>query len=159
MAVDTDRLECFLRTPAEAMRVAVRASGVCADPVRVASGLAELLLNAVEHGNLRIGHELKFNLLQFPEAFDAEVMRRLAQPQFARRRVRLVRIRAAQGWCFEIEDEGDGFDWRMWLAGDAAARRSRPCGRGIVLAAQLCAAPLEYVGNGNRVRVYVPEQA
>lgn len=150
------RLECSLRTPAEAMIVAVRAAGVCADPTRVAAGLAELLVNAVEHGNLGIGHSLKRDLLQVPDAFEAEIMRRLAQPEFDRRRVHLTRSRTAQSWCFEIEDDGDGFDWLKWLADDVATRSSLPCGRGMVLAAHLCGSPLEYLGTGNRVRVCVP---
>jgi len=159
MTADTGRLECSLRTPAEAMIVAVRAAGVCADAPRVASGLAELLVNAVEHGNLGIGHSRKRDLLQVPGAFEAEILRRLAQSEVTLRQVRLVRSRTAQAWCFEIEDEGEGFDWRSWLADDVATRRSLPCGRGIVLAAQLCGAPLEYLGAGNRVRVCVPAQS
>jgi CheY-like chemotaxis protein len=47
------------RTPEAARDLAVVLASACPDPRRVAIGLTELLLNAVEHGNLAIGYREK----------------------------------------------------------------------------------------------------
>ncbi len=142
-----------LRTPDEVWPVAEQAAGPCAAGWTLEAALAELLANAIEHGSLEIGFTAKSALLE-AGTLDAEIVRRLATPPWAQRRVRLVREVRPQGWAFEIEDEGPGFAWREWLV-PAAARRAAPNGRGIALAAKLAGAGFEYLGRGNRVRLVV----
>lgn len=144
------RTHFTLRTPAEARAVAEEAARVCADRWRVAQALTELLVNGIEHGNLGFGHARKTALLH-EGRWDEEVARRLAQPECARRRVRLTRERGADVWLFEIEDDGAGFDWQPFMAPDPA-RSAAPNGRGIALARQLAFSDLAYLGAGNRLR-------
>jgi len=143
-----------LRTVEEARAVAEEAASVCADRWRVTQALTELLVNAVEHGNLGLGNVAKTALLK-QGRWEAEVARRLAQPEYAHRHVRLVREHGAERWHFEIEDEGEGFDWRPFLVSDPA-RSSAPNGRGILLARQLAFGDLTYLGAGNRLRCSAP---
>ncbi len=44
-------------------------------------GLSELLVNAIEHGNLEIGYDEKSRLLQ-SEGWQGEIDRRLALPEY-----------------------------------------------------------------------------
>jgi hypothetical protein len=148
-----DPLDVVLRTHDEARAVAAEAAAVCTNAWGVGEALTELLANAIEHGNLGIGYELKRDLLA-RGAWDAELARRLAVSEQAGRVVRLTRARAPEGWQFEIADEGDGFDWASRCG--TRPEPSAPNGRGILLAQALAGAPLTYVGTGNRVRFLVP---
>lgn len=144
-----------LRTLAEAQLVAERATLECAQPWRVQMALLELLVNAIEHGNLEIDHAHKARLLACGE-WEAEVARRLMLPCYAARQVELTRQRGDGVWNFEIRDGGAGFDWRPWLHADNASR-SAPNGRGILLAQQLGLRNLEYLESGNYLRFTVSD--
>jgi len=151
-----DPLDVVLRTHDEARAVAAEAAAVCANVWGAREALMELLSNAIEHGNLGIGSELKGDLLA-RGTWDAELARRFAVTENARRVVRLTRERGPEGWQFEIVDEGEGFDWAAHRAA-ARAQPSAPNGRGILLAQALAGAVLTYVGKGNRVRFVVPHR-
>lgn len=148
------RTRYVFRTLDEARRVAAEAAAACADRWRVEMALAELLVNAVEHGNLGIGTGRKAELLRAGD-WEAEVARRLALPEFSGRSAWLLRERTDRAWRFEIGDEGAGFDWRACLGPDAA-RSAEPNGRGIALARRLAFADLHYLEPGNRLRCSVP---
>lgn len=148
-----------LRTHAQAHRVADRAAAVCgANSWGVAAALLELLCNAIEHGNLEIGAQCKAMCLR-EGLWEAELRQRQADPLRGGRQVILLRTRCDTGWCFEISDQGGGFDWHVAAAEAAHAAitdPARPCGRGIALATRLSGGTLEYLGNGSRVRLLVP---
>lgn len=146
-----------LRALDEAREAAREAAAVCADPSRVEPGLLELLVNAIEHGNLGIDHARKAELLAGGQ-WEAEVAGRLDMPAFRERKVVLSAWVMAGGWCFEIADDGAGFDWRPWLAADPA-RAAAPNGRGIALARSLCFDELYFLPPGNRVRALVFDAA
>ncbi len=142
-------LSLSIRTLADARNAAQQAAALCAQAQRVEAGLAELLVNAVEHGNLGIDHAHKAALLEAGE-WEAEVARRLDDPKLGRRRARLAVWRTGQGWRFEVTDQGDGFVWSSWLAPDPQ-RSAAPNGRGIALAAGLYFDVLRFHAPGNRV--------
>lgn len=144
-----------LRSLAEARALAERATRECAQPWRARMAVLELLVNAIEHGNLEIDHAAKACLLAQSE-WESEVARRLAQPRYAGREVELTRWRDEGRWRFQIRDQGAGFDWRPWLLADEAQRRAAH-GRGILLARQLGLVDLEYLEPGNCVRFAVPD--
>jgi hypothetical protein len=150
-----DPFDVVLRTHDEARAVAAEAAAVCTNAWGVGEALTELLANAIEHGNLGIGYELKRDLLA-RGAWDAELARRFAVCEQAGRVVRLTRARVPEGWQFEIADEGEGFDWVSRCG--ARPEPSAPNGRGILLAQALSGAILTYVGKGNRVRFVVPQR-
>lgn len=142
-----------LRALEEVEGIAGLAAKGCRNPWRVEVGLTELLVNAVEHGNLAIGCERKRELLTRGE-WEAEISRRLALPEFAGRSVRLSRTCAEGRWTFEISDDGAGFDSRPFLDHDAS-RSASPNGRGIALARGLAFPDLHYLDAGTRLRFSV----
>ena len=56
--------------------VASQVAHLCPEPHRVVTGISELLINALEHGNLKIGYEEKSNLMR-RGMWQIEVDRRL----------------------------------------------------------------------------------
>lgn len=142
-----------LRTLEEVGAIAGLAAIGCRNPWRVEMGLTELLVNAVEHGNLAIGCERKQALLERGK-WESEISRRLEMPEYAGRRVRLSRTSVDGQWTFEISDDGAGFDARPFLLHDAG-RSASPSGRGIALARGLAFPDLHYLGAGNRLRFTV----
>ena len=122
---------------------------------RLAIGLIELFLNAVEHGNLGIGYARKSSLNQ-SGTWTNEVTRRLALPENAEKAVDVIFERKENELHFHVRDEGEGFDWRSYLRFDPD-RAFDTHGRGIALARNLSFARLIYQGNGNHVlAIYVP---
>ena len=124
-------------------------AGMCPVPDTVAPGLSDLMVNAVEHGNLAVTYQEK-SLLKWAGNWESEISRRLALPQF-RDRVAIVRAeRHPDSIVFTISDEGDGFEWSNFLAFDPS-RAFDPNGRGIAMAKMMSFSDLEYQGKGNIV--------
>lgn len=144
-----DYVDAWFRTPDEARRLAAFAARICPDPGRVVLGLSELMLNAVEHGNLAIGYEEKSHLIE-KDALEAEIVRRLDMPEYGVRRARLAIERLAEGYEFTIRDEGSGFRWERYLE-LSPERAFHAHGRGIAMAKALSFDFLEYRGCGNTV--------
>lgn len=138
-----------VRTHVEAQRVAALVSQVCPDPRSAVLGLAELMVNGIEHGNLGITCEQKAELLR-EDRLGEEIRLRQALPQYALRCVNLSFERHVDKLCFEVRDEGDGFDYHKYLELDPA-RAFEPNGRGIALARMMSFNTLEYRGVGNVV--------
>ena len=128
-------------------------ASLCAEPQTVASGLNELLVNAVEHGNLGISYDEK-KRLRMADTWEAEVARRLALPEYRDRQVRVRVTRLPDHLEFTVSDAGAGFDWRRYLDIDPE-RATDPNGRGIAMARMLSFASLCYSGNGNTVTATV----
>jgi anti-sigma regulatory factor (Ser/Thr protein kinase) len=138
-------LEC--RTREEAEGVADVLAGVLPDPLLGRLGLVELLLNAIEHGNLEIGKGLKGRLIR-ERRFEDEVAARLAREPYQARRVH-VRVSVEFPTVeIEIRDEGPGFAWRSELAAEVEAHDG-PNGRGIALVSRTCFPNVEYRDPGN----------
>lgn len=142
-----------LRTLCEARQLAAFLAAQFPDPAAAALGLIELMVNAVEHGNLGISTDEKADLLR-RGVWEQEVQRRLLLPENASKRVRVELCRAARSLTLLIHDDGPGFDWRQYCELDPA-RALEPNGRGIALARQIAFPDLEYLGGGNVARVVV----
>lgn len=122
---------------------------VCPQPERAAQGLLELLINAVEHGNLGISYADKSELLM-RGVWQDEVLRRLQMPEYRDRYVEVSFQRQPDSLAFTIRDQGAGFDWRDYL--DFSPERAFDLhGRGIAMAYKLSIDRLHYQGNGNTV--------
>jgi CheY-like chemotaxis protein/anti-sigma regulatory factor (Ser/Thr protein kinase) len=146
-----------VRTLSEARALAAALGSASADPAAVGLGLVELLVNAIEHGNLGITFEDKAALLACG-AWDDEVQARLARPENAAKFV-LVTCRRTEGRLeVVIRDQGRGFDWRRFLSMDEM-RAFQANGRGISLARQVAFDSLEYRGCGNEVAVSATARA
>src|SRR5262249_28845428 len=100
----TLRLQCRFRTLAEAGKIARLLSGYYPDPLSAYYGLNELMLNAVEHGNLGIGAE-KARLIQ-EGLWREEIERRLTLNENAEKFVHVTLEADATQVCVWIRDQG-----------------------------------------------------
>lgn len=124
-------------------------AGLCPTPDVAAAGLSDLMVNAVEHGNLGISYKEKAQL-KWDGNWENEIARRLSLPEFAGR-VASVKIERTPGMLrFTIADQGDGFAWEKYLDFDPE-RAFDPNGRGIAMARAMIFNELEYQGKGNVV--------
>jgi CheY-like chemotaxis protein len=141
------------RTIEEAGKVAAFLAIHCPDPDAARLGLHELLINAVEHGNLGISHEEKTELVRegtLPE----EIRRRLSDVRYAARAASVRMIVEKTSVSFEIRDQGEGFEYTKFLS-LSADRAFLHHGRGIAIARNLCFDTLDYTPPGNHVRAVV----
>jgi anti-sigma regulatory factor (Ser/Thr protein kinase) len=141
-----------IRTLEEALALARSMAHWFPEPARVAKGLAELLCNAVEHGSLEIGFELKGTLLKQGD-WRREIKRRQAIEPYASRSVEAVFARRKGGWCVVITDEGPGFDWKSHLVVNPT-RAGELHGRGIAHARAASFDHIAYNKAGNRVLAF-----
>ena len=121
----------------------------CPDPSSTVLGLTELLINAIEHGNLGISYEEKSRMESVLE-WTREVDRRLALPENASKHAEVEFERTAKAIQFRIKDDGPGFDWQQYLNVDPQ-RAFDTHGRGIAMANRFSFSRLEYNGRGNEV--------
>lgn len=137
----------------EARDMATMLSNICPDPQRVVVGMAELLINAVEHGNLGITYEEK-GTLKDEGSWLSEVEKRLEMPQYSDKKVTVKIHRNNSKIDFIISDEGEGFEYSDFLDMDPD-RAFDNHGRGIAMSRLLSFDHLEYRGKGNEVLVSV----
>ncbi|MBF0420479.1 MAG: response regulator [Magnetococcales bacterium] len=125
-------------------------------PERIASGLSELLINAIEHGNLGISYQEKTALV-LNDRWQSEVDLRLQHPENAKKVASLEFNRKGKELHFFIKDQGDGFDWQRYLDIDPL-RIVDPHGRGIAMANSMSFTSLHYQGKGNEVLAIFDEE-
>lgn len=143
----------FCRTLDEARLLSLGLAKIFPDPNRVVLGLHELLVNAVEHGNLEISYEEKTKLVTSGR-WQEEIDRRLSEPSFMNRSVSVTFKRSSHEIIVKIRDDGKGFNWKKYV--DFCPERAfDPHGRGIALSKMNSFDSLVYEGSGNTVRVAV----
>jgi DNA-binding response OmpR family regulator len=145
-----------LKTFSEARRVANYISRFSIDPNKYIVGLTALIINAIEHGNLEIGFDLK-NKLLVENKYDEEVERRLQNPLYGNRKVKVELERKETSNIFSviIRDEGKGFNWQDYMDFDPN-RMADPNGRGIAMANIMSPGIVEFWGKGNVVIYNMP---
>lgn len=137
----------------EAKMLSQSLARVCPEPGKVLTGLQELMVNAIEHGNLGITYAEKGQLI-LAGTWEEEVKRRLSFPEFSRRFVTVHFQRLPDKLVVTIQDQGAGFDWRDFL--DFSPERVFDLhGRGIAMARLMSFDRLEYQGSGNTVSAVV----
>lgn len=124
-------------------------AAMCPNPDVVAPGLSDLMINAVEHGNLGVTYREK-SLLKWEGDWEQEIARRLRLPQFQDRFATIRADRSTGDVVFTITDQGEGFEWQRYLNFDPD-RAFDPNGRGIAMARMMSFASVEYEGKGNVV--------
>ncbi len=129
--------------------VASQVAHLCPEPHRVVTGISELLINALEHGNLKIGYAEKGNLMR-NGLWQIEVERRLGASENIGGYIELEFYVAADTVQIRIRDQGQGFDWTPYMDFDPG-RAFDSHGRGIAVARLSSFDDLEYVGDGNEV--------
>ena len=112
-------------------------------------GLWELLVNAVEHGNLGITYEEKTKLNEEND-WSEEIRRRMDLEENRQKKV-VVKFRNTENEIrFYIKDEGKGFEWEKYLE-LCPSRAFDSHGRGIATARIYCFDHVKYLGKGNEV--------
>jgi CheY-like chemotaxis protein/anti-sigma regulatory factor (Ser/Thr protein kinase) len=135
-------------TPQDAAAFVGAVAQLSNDPDKIGKALLELVLNAVEHGNLGIGYDVKAKLVA-EGGFDQEVERRLALPENAAKRVEIRCQEKEDSFVLVIIDHGKGFKWQDYLDFEPI-RLTDPNGRGIAVA-KLMGLNFHYTGSGNQV--------
>ncbi len=112
-------------------------------------GLREIVVNAVEHGNLGISFDKKTELLK-SGTWQNEIERRIGTTEL-RDRFATVEFRlAGDTFRIDVTDQGDGFDWTAYID-PRSAPAAQLHGRGISLALGGEFSAVEYRGAGNEV--------
>lgn len=143
------RAEFRYRTLPEARDLALLLADASMAPERTVNGYSELLINAVEHGNLGISYAEKGQLLR-EDRWGIEVETRLQHPQYSDRIVNVTLEKTATASIVTITDRGDGFDWQAYLE-FSPERVFDLHGRGIAMSKATSFDSLEYLGNGSSV--------
>ena len=147
------RAEFCFKTLSEAQQMALLLANISMDVSRTLNGYLELLVNAVEHGNLGISYAEK-GLLLLEERWEKEINARLLAPEYADYRVTVTLEKTATALTVTITDQGAGFDWRDYLEFNPA-RAFDLHGRGIAMSKAMSFDSIEYLGNGNAVQTMV----
>ncbi|MBB6480026.1 response regulator [Spirochaeta isovalerica] len=145
--------EIELKAPGEALRVASFFTQYT-DYDKASIGLSELLLNAIEHGNLGIGYDMKEELIM-DDRFDEEIRNRLNAPENIDKTVKVIFEKTSDSIKISISDRGSGFDYNNFLRLDPDTIFNVH-GRGVAMAKLIFENRLEFSGNGNTVEIILP---
>ena len=142
-----------LKTLSEAQLITQEIIQKLALQPRVYIGLLELLINAIEHGNLEIDYAQKTKLIEAKQ-WQQEIARRYTQTPYKDRFVKIVVDEIDNYYVITIEDQGAGFDWLHYtnVLGEVSEEKH---GRGILIAQMISFQQLEYLGKGNKVKCYL----
>lgn len=121
----------------------------CKNNINILVSLSELMLNAVEHGNLEINHDAKAELVLSGKLWE-EINRRMSMPEYGSRKVIVTLRKNERETIINIKDEGKGFDWKEYVDFDPL-RMTNPSGRGLAIAHIMSPGSIEFPGNGNEV--------
>jgi DNA-binding response OmpR family regulator len=139
------------RTIPEGDLIAIHIASACKQP-DAALGLRELMVNAVEHGNLGITYDEKSALMETGE-LESERERRLSLPENSDKRVQVTLQRILGFLEVTISDTGPGFDFCRYMTMDED-RLLDSHGRGVLMATATL--EVEYLPPGNQVRIRLP---
>lgn len=125
----------------------------CPEPNKTVTGLSELLVNAIEHGNLGISYDEKTELIKSENLLN-EVETRLALEENKDKHVKIEYERNDNEIAFQITDCGVGFDYEKFMNIDLT-KVFDSHGRGIAMAKLLSFSEIQYFNPGNKVRATI----
>ncbi len=140
-------------TLAEAESLSVFMANCFPDPGRVLPGLGELMINAIEHGNIGVGYDGKHKLIE-SGTWRAEIERLQTLPEHAEKTACATISRKEDGIYVVIEDTGEGFEWKKFMTIDPS-RAGDNHGRGIAQARAVSFDKLTYNEQGNKAVAFV----
>ncbi|MDB2414640.1 response regulator [Rickettsiales bacterium] len=114
-------------------------------------GLAEIIINAVEHGNLGITYEEKTQFI-LDRTWRKEIEKRQQMPEYIDKKVTIYYHNAEDSYRVTILDEGKGFDWKQYISMNPS-RATDNHGRGIAKAKLTSFDEIIYNDVGNKVTV------
>ena len=134
----------------EAREVTTYIATLFPEPQKVVLGVSELLVNAIEHGNLGIEYDQKTELHKNKQ-WEEEVARLVNLPENKDKLVRVTyEYQKDDIIKLHIKDDGNGFNWRSFLE-LSPERAVDNHGRGIAMANAISFDSIEYLGAGNEV--------
>lgn len=140
---DLEKLPYFIN------QAVLNAQSVCPDVDMLKMALGEMILNAVEHGNLNIGMDEKARAVK-KGTFEDLLEQRKKDPELARRVVTLEVFMDRDLLEYIVTDQGDGFDYRKEFDPDPHSHIGS--GLGVQIARSFFS-EVTYEGSGNRVRL------
>ncbi len=143
--------EFEFQTLSQAKDVANAVSICFPKPRNMVGPIMELLVNAVEHGNLGINFDEKSGLI-LDGMWEDEIEYRMDMPQNKDKKVKVLLTKNENQIELRIKDDGEGFDPTPFIKLDSE-RAHKVNGRGIYLAG-LEFDKIEFVGAGNEVVCY-----
>ena len=142
-----------LQTLNEADQLARVLADNCPEPDKVIQGISELLINAIEHGNLNIQYAEKARLKKSGK-WREEVEHRLRKKEYLNKKARVQFHKNNNSISIMVSDQGQGFDWKQYL--EFSPERAFDCnGRGIAMANMLSFDELLYNETGNEVTAII----
>lgn len=141
------------RTLEEARSLASLISNACPEPNKIIMGLSELMINAVEHGNLGITYDEK-SQLNNNGTWQEEINNRLQLIENLNKTASINYQRHTDYIEITVSDQGEGFNWQEYLDFDPN-RGMDNHGRGIAVANKLSFSSLQYHGKGNEVKARI----
>jgi two-component system, cell cycle response regulator len=118
------------------------------DPEGCITAVHELLMNAIEHGNLGIGCDHKTDLIMMGKWRD-EITRRLNEPDLAARTVDIRLEQEGNMRRLHIADQGQGFNVEEYMEAKIPTRK--PNGRGLWIAFNSAFSRVAFNEKGNAV--------
>ena len=120
------------------------------DPFNVQIGIHELLLNALEHGNLAIDEQEKIALVRAGR-WQQEIERRLQLPEYRDRHVAVELAVGDDACSITITDQGEGFDWRPYMTTNER-KHDQLSGLGLLMVRHAGFDAVAFNEKGNQVR-------
>lgn len=142
-----EKLSFEFRTLEETEILTEALSKLCPEPSCAMIGLQELLVNAVEHGNLGITFDEKTKMQQ-ENTWQNTIRERLQIPRYLDKIAQIDVEKFEDRLVFTITDQGKGFDWQSFISAQAKAC-SLSHGRGIAIAQSIGFDHVTYQGAGN----------
>lgn len=140
------------RTVEEAKHLSNFIAFLTSDPNGIGIGYFELMINAVEHGNLGITYDEKTQLINESRLHN-EIQQRLEQDAYREKYVSVNLEHTPDQLIVTITDMGDGFDFEQYME-FSLERAMDNHGRGIMMANKLSFDSLSY-SNGGRTATCV----
>lgn len=137
------------RTIDEVTNIACYLASLYPNPEDVVIGIKEMMINAVEHGNLGISYTEK-TALNNEEKWEEEISKRLSLIENQGKFATIMFEKTANEIILAIEDQGEGFEWEKYIE-ISPERIADSHGRGIAISRKLCFDSIEYIAPSNKV--------
>ncbi len=145
--------EFYFKTLEDVNTLSLLIANACPNSEDVVSGLAEIMINSVEHGNLGITYAEKSALIKTSN-WRQEIQKRLQMDKYKNNSGHIYFKRNEHDIKIVISDSGDGFNWQKFIEFDSN-RILDSHGRGIAMAKKFSFADLTFNQSGNCVTLQI----
>lgn len=147
------------RTPEDIEKLVPLLARLFPEPDRTLAGISELMMNAIEHGNLEIGQERKADWIA-RGVYESELAKRLSTPPYSSRWGEVIINKREDGVMIVIMDQGCGFCWQDLINDQSEVNGAilEPNGRGIATAKDVSFDQLRFNHQGNQVTAFVSKE-